>query len=83
MSESSIKPKILRTNESTKVGALRHRVLPRLVFRPSIKIFPAKALRLPLCAIGARRGASMIVSIDRSAEIVVRKLLCMDSDFKR
>src|SRR5262245_34793907 len=83
LSKSSIKPKILRTNKSTKVAALRHRVLPRFVFRPSIKFFPAKALGLPLCAIRACRGASMIVSIDRSAEIVVSKPLCMDSNLKR
>src|SRR5215475_4134895 len=83
LSESSIKPKIFRPNEGAKVSAQRHRVLPRLVFRPSIEIFPAKALRLALSAIGAHRRASMIISIDRSAEIVVPKPLCMDGGGKR
>ncbi len=76
----SVEAKALGSDEGAEIGALRHRILPRLVLRPAVEGGRAKARRVALLAIGPQRRAPAVIGVDLLGEIAFLETLLMQRD---
>src|SRR5262245_1090830 len=76
----SIELEALGAHECTEIGTLRHRILPRLVFRPAVLGALPELFRITLGLVGLHRLAPPVVGGDLLVQSVLVVAVAMDRD---